>query len=165
MSIKKSAKKRNQKVKLFIIGAIAILVLAVITVYLSIAATNIGKLPTSTESNETSNHTVYTLISNDEFNTILAHSDMVIVYIGRPTCPHCATFSPLLLEVIQETGTLVYHYDTDAAKADDPDKRIDILTKLNITTVPTLAKIQNGSIITELEDYTSRTAIRQFLTQ
>ena len=64
------------------------------------------------------------------------------VYIGRPTCPHCVDFVPVLVELLERTGTYVYYFNTDDWR---PDPRFGEITgHFEVSTVPSMFIIEDG---------------------
>jgi predicted bacteriocin transport accessory protein len=108
-------------------------------------------------------YSAFILIDNSEFNVLLSQKGPYFVFVGRPTCPHCVKFTPILAEIVSKNNKHVYHFNTDAARAEDPEALSAITKKLGISAVPALIKIENGQKVAELEDYNSNSAILNFL--
>ena len=65
------------------------------------------------------------------------------VYIGRPTCPSCNRFMPLLTEATTRTGTHVYYLNTDLWSM---VPGYDAIRELfDIRSVPRLFIVENGT--------------------
>ena len=68
------------------------------------------------------------------------------VYIGRPTCPFCVIFEPILRELVQETQTIVYYFNTDNFR--EHELFSDVIQRFDVPFVPFMVKIEDGEIIT-----------------
>ncbi|MCL2558847.1 MAG: thioredoxin family protein [Turicibacter sp.] len=94
-------------------------------------------------------------IGNDELyellNTETEDEDetSVFVYIGRPTCPMCQEFEPILEEALVYLGMELKYFQTDMARVENEDLMLTMMETLGITGVPTVAYIVNG----ELRDF------------
>ena len=79
--------------------------------------------------------------------------DVAYLYFGRDTCSYCRDFKPLLENAIDQTGTQVFYYDTDAHKN---DKSFQTIMDANeVLTVPKLVRLEKGKI-TGFVDHTHR---------
>ena len=72
------------------------------------------------------------------------------VYIGRPTCPVCQEFEPILQETLSGLGQTLAYFETDLANGQDPARGAEILNQLNVAAVPTLVYIEGGQPIDAL---------------
>lgn len=71
------------------------------------------------------------------------------VYFGRPTCPSCRLFQPLLSDVAREQKVQVYYFNTDYFRENSilsEDELQTIFKKYKIESVPILIKLVNGSL-------------------
>jgi predicted bacteriocin transport accessory protein len=68
-------------------------------------------------------------------------SDFKYIYFGRPTCPDCIRFVPILEKVLQENDMYVYYFNTDFWKSSSEYSQV--LSSFNVEYVPTIIKI-NG---------------------
>lgn len=85
------------------------------------------------------------------------------VYIGRPTCSHCAKFTPILNEVVGENNyTNVYFYDTDEARAVNVDEFSAILQELGINSVPKFIFFRDGVEVAHLTNTEDKQALVDF---
>ncbi|MEF3355123.1 thioredoxin family protein [Paenibacillus sp. GYB006] len=87
---------------------------------------------------------VLTAVTNDEVSTFLEHGESGFLYVGRPTCPFCREFMPVLEKASQSTGQTVYYYNTDEGREQDEEKLGTLLDRLKIESVPALLYIENG---------------------
>ena len=90
-------------------------------------------------------------ITNSNLQSIIDNEKTALVYFGRPTCPHCQQFMPVLKSVLSQRNLNVYYYNTDAGRADNADLMIQLLGELNVSSVPTFMKIENGVERTRLD--------------
>ena len=159
--ISKSEKVKITRIR--IISTVACVILVALVVGLAAFSASITQKQPEPSTHSYEQNT-YTPIDGVTFENMLNNGSTFFIYIGRPTCPHCAKFAPLLSEVLAENRELrAYHYDTDEAKVENREKFNELMTRLDITGVPVFFKIQNGFIVDELDDYTSKNAIRDFL--
>jgi|GEM_PF-4379678 hypothetical protein len=89
--------------------------------------------------------------------------DKRFLVIGRPTCPACSAFFPILNDVIEEKKIDVYYYNTDDARNADSEALSSVLETLNISGVPTLIYLVGGSEYARLDNYESRAIIEDFV--
>jgi len=91
--------------------------------------------------------------------------DSGIVFIGRPTCPYCQQFAPMLTRVVKEGGYFVYYYNTDAASQADQESYYTVMMELGIEGVPSLIFLSEGRVMDKLYDTTNEAELRAFLDQ
>lgn len=60
------------------------------------------------------------------------------VYFGRPTCPECKVFQPKLEEVLDSKKIKVLYYNTDTF--------FKTISMFNVSSVPSLVRIENGKV-------------------
>lgn len=65
-----------------------------------------------------------------------------IIYFGRPTCPVCQYFKPLLFEATREYPLPIYYFNTDRFR--NHTDFLTILDNFEITSVPSLVQISEG---------------------
>lgn len=90
-------------------------------------------------------------------------SELQYDYIGRPTCPICVEFPPILEEVIEEDQIDVYYYNTDTAREADASVLSEMMERLDVTGVPTLMAIENGTEVDRLVGESTKEEIQAFL--
>ena len=158
--------KKEQTTKRILIGVVTGLILILVaTVVISTVAMapNNKNEEHNTSQGEDGEYQSYVVVDSEELSGMLASGNSFFLFVGRPTCPYCMEFSPLLEEVIRENSLLVYHYNTDDGQENGGDLYGEILTKLNVSGVPVMMRIENGERASELGDYTSTGAILNFL--
>lgn len=89
--------------------------------------------------NQISMSDVYALFDSDRES-----SDTL--YLGRPTCPHCREFSPVLKEFNELINHSLLYYNTDSEDLNDEAKTF-LFETLGVPGVPTLLYIKNGLLI------------------
>jgi len=62
-----------------------------------------------------------------------------VLYFSTPTCAPCRMFYPTVEEVCNQTGTSLTKIDAS--------QDTDLVTQYQVTSVPTVVIIQNGSIV------------------
>jgi len=75
------------------------------------------------------------------------------VYVGRPACPHCTAFQPVLEETLEYLDRELRYYQTDLAALGDDDSEMtmaEIIGELDVTGVPRILYIENGSVVDAL---------------
>lgn len=53
---------------------------------------------------------------------IMNGKDTLFVYVGRPTCPQCKEFEPILQKVLNNQHQSMGYYNTDNARKENEDK-------------------------------------------
>lgn len=96
------------------------------------------------------------------------------IYFGRPNCPSCELFLPLLTSVANQETVNVYYFNTNYFRDNaliTEDEMAQILETYQVVEVPIIVEIQNGQVIgsyganfNENETEMIRTGIRGFLT-
>ena len=86
------------------------------------------------------------------------------LYAGRPSCPHCRAFAPILTQVVKDNNLIVYYYNTDAANV-DPELKSEALAIIDTRSVPQFMFIRDGEIIARLDDTTNEFALLEFIRQ
>ena len=79
-------------------------------------------------------------INEDEFESVINSSKLVLVDFFATWCPPCKMLGPVLEEVIQEVGE-----DTDIVKV-NVDENEKLSQKFNIMSVPTLILFKDGEM-------------------
>lgn len=104
---------------------------------------------------------VLTSINSQGVLDLLANKKSGFIYAGRPTCPHCQVFAPILTEVVAEKNWTVYYFNTDATQGETG--RGDALDALEISVVPSFVYVKNGKVAARLQDTASRDALIEFI--
>jgi len=94
-------------------------------------------------------------VGNTEMYEILNDTtgEGFFVYVGRPGCPHCAAFEPVLEETLEYLDRELRYYQTDLAALGDDDSEMtmaEIIGELDVTGVPRVLYIENGEVIDAL---------------
>ena len=87
------------------------------------------------------------------------------VYIGRPTCPHCAAFEPTLEETLRYLDQELFYYQLDLARAADAESEMtmaEIMGELEVTGVPRIVYIKDGLVIDALAGNRSQEDVISF---
>ena len=125
----------KQNIKRFL--AITCLILSLFAVTITGYATT-GTDNESTSSAQTSGR-IIGISSQYFFNNLHGR---YYIYFGRPTCVSCVEFASYLEKYLDESGWVVYYFDTEYWK-DNP--RYDlILEKYQVATVPLLVETMDG---------------------
>ncbi|MRI73293.1 thioredoxin family protein [Enterococcus mundtii] len=106
---------------------------------------------------------VLPLITSEELQNKLNMHEDIMVYIGRPTCPDCHEFEPVLRNVLNDASEKIFYYNTDEARKIDSKKLDDIAENLSIDAVPTLIKISDGEVIYKKSGKQTKASILEFL--
>ena len=103
------------------------------------------------------------MIGISDMEGILSDNDSgTFVYVGRPTCPACQQFEPILETTLADLGQELYYFETDRANSDDSDRTSAILNQLDVTGVPVIVYILNGQVIDSLVGVHDQDAIMEF---
>lgn len=73
-----------------------------------------------------------------------------IIYFGRPSCPACEAFEPILKEALKEENAIAYYFDTDFFRTNklfSEEELQAIFKKYLVSEVPALVEIKNGTVI------------------
>lgn len=81
------------------------------------------------------------------------------IYVGRPSCPDCEEFMPVLQQVVKNNHT-VYYYNTDETREDTEHEAL--LTQLKVESVPILIKTSNGVVKDSMNLTTGQKKIEKF---
>lgn len=116
-----------------------------------------------TESNSTEpDYSLLTSLDSQSVIDFINNGKTGFIYVGRPTCPSCKQFAPILTQFVKEQGTLIYYYDTDVANEDKPLKT-ETINLIEVTSVPTFLYIENGVIVDRLGNTNSKSALEAFI--
>ena len=56
---------------------------------------------------------LFTKILSEEVDKLLSNENLVVVYIGRETCPYCRKFAKKLSGLVSEINTTIYYINSD----------------------------------------------------
>lgn len=82
-------------------------------------------------------------------STLIQDSDETYIYFGRPTCPDCANFSPLLEGELKSAKVNAYYFNTDVFRS-DPEFN-NVITMFDVDWVPAFYKVGRGHIIDKFD--------------
>ncbi|MBC1571927.1 thioredoxin family protein [Listeria sp. FSL L7-1426] len=128
-----------------------LLLLALITVVLTLGACGDNKKETEEKANQTEKEssTFLNTISTKDFKQKMTDKTTGFVYVGRPTCEDCQAFQPILkkeLEKRQPDQKMAY-YNTDKASEKSRDDMITLLKEMDIDSVPTMVYLKDGKVV------------------
>lgn len=84
------------------------------------------------------------------------------VYIGRPTCPFCREFEPILEGALSDLGQELPYFETDLADQEDVDRRVEIMSQLGLQGVPVIVYIVNGEAVEALSGVQQQETVLEF---
>lgn len=90
-----------------------------------------------------------------------------LIYIGRPTCPICVKFLPMLHDILATKNMRIDYFNVDNFFNDDsPDKTnyINFFQELNISQLPSLIFTDGNMDYKRLPIYTIKTPINAWIT-
>ncbi|HHW69519.1 MAG TPA: thioredoxin family protein [Tenericutes bacterium] len=96
----------------------------------------------------------------DKFFEAYNSQERTLIYLGRPTCPACVKFKPILDEVKDEYGIDYVYINTDQVTNKELNK---ILNSMNLTTsnfgTPYTIIAENGIIVDEITGYVEKDSL------
>ncbi len=163
-------KKQTVSLNLFLATAVSALVIiallgTLLAVSISSKLTDSGQDNAALvggDDNSEADYSVLTELTSQDVVDFFAQKKSGFIYVGRPTCPHCQAFAPVLTSVVKVNNLTVYYYNTDANNSNE--KHDDALTLLNITGVPTFLYVKDGVIAGELGDRSEDDLLKFFAT-
>lgn len=84
-------------------------------------------------------------ISKQQVGQMFAEKSDFFLYVGRPTCPDCEAFYPILQEIVSAKGQRIYYYNTEA-KASEKHKMRKFVESLGIDEIPMVLQVEQGKI-------------------
>ena len=81
-------------------------------------------------------------VSSEKLFVMLDEEKTFFLYIGRPSCPDCEEYKPILEDVVLNKFE-VFYYNTDETREDKEYE--DLLERLGVDAVPMLIQIKNGA--------------------
>lgn len=170
--MKKNTNKNSLRAAICCIGIIVVATICVLVVYLTGLVKTVeneedvsGDTNTSQNQDQSSDNESYLALKTLDSQGVLdfiATGQTGFLYAGRPTCPHCQVFEPMLTEALTDRKISAYYYDTEAANV-DRDKKSEALEVIDVSAVPSFLYIQNGVIVDSLDDVSSEEALSVFL--
>lgn len=84
---------------------------------------------------------------------LISINDLVIIYIGRETCPFCRKFVKTLSQIVSEISIPIYYIDS----SDVFDSNIaDFREEYNVVTVPGFLVSKNGEVTVRCDSSTPK---------
>ncbi|MQR27528.1 hypothetical protein GFV13_09835 [Leuconostoc mesenteroides] len=111
--------------------------------------------------------TVFHEISYIGFYKKMNNREDSLIYIGRPTCPICVKFLPMLHDILATKNMRIDYFNVDNFFNDDsPDKTnyINFFQELNISQLPSLIFTDGNMDYKRLPIYTIKTPINAWIT-
>lgn len=94
---------------------------------------------------------------------IMNGKDTLFVYVGRPRCPQCKEFEPILRKVLNNQHQSMGYYNTDNARKENEDKLEIMADSLGINSIPAIIKIVDGKVIDRIIGLKNEKAIEEFI--
>lgn len=82
-------------------------------------------------------------------STIMQDSNETYIYFGRPTCPDCVNFKPILEKELKLEKVNAYYFNTDVFRSDPGYD--DVIKMFGVDWVPAFYKIGGGSVIAKFD--------------
>jgi len=87
---------------------------------------------------------------------LLTTKNLVVIYIGRETCPFCRKFAKTLSQIVSEINTPIYYIDSsDVFDTDISDFR----EQYNVVTVPGFVVSKNGEVTVRCDSSTPKSEL------
>ncbi len=103
---------------------------------------------------------LFTKILSEEVDKLLSNENLVVVYIGRETCPYCRKFAKKLSGLVSEINRTIYYVDSDNSSDNELKS---FREKYNIVTVPGFIVSKNGEIEVRCDSSTPEDEILEML--
>ena len=103
------------------------------------------------------------VIGNLQLLELIEDGTHFFLYVGRPTCPFCAEFEPVLIETLRDQGKSIYYFNLDEAREENESKMIELATVLEVAGVPAMFRIENGQVVTMQGGVLSSEELIEFL--
>lgn len=121
----------EKKAQIFRIGFVATILLAMLLAPGFINRISERNLPTAASVNWLPEVGLTYIDAHDVVAILLDESDTgYFVYIGRPTCPFCVQFEPLLLETLTNLDLGLRYFEIDESFATDTDLTNEVLIEI-----------------------------------
>lgn len=95
--------------------------------------------------NKQSTNNYFHEITVDQYNELLSRGNKFVLLLGRPGCPHCVAFKPVITNVANNKGVDVYYLNTDTIETLEAWESIWNLVEQEGT--PTVAVIENNKLV------------------
>jgi len=147
-------KKSNNSGK--IIGGVLVAMVALITIFVIANVIESGR----------DSETLFYVGNAEMYEILNDRSDTgFFVYIGRPTCPACQRFEPVLRGALRHLGGNLRYFQTDLAGMTDNESEMtvmEILDEIGVRGVPSMVYIRNGEVVDRLGNDREREDILSF---
>lgn len=84
-------------------------------------------------------------VSREQLEREFAAKSDFFLYVGRPTCPDCEAFYPVLEEIVSAGSQRIYYYNTEV-KASGKRKMRAYVKSLGIDEIPMVLQVEHGEI-------------------
>jgi len=103
---------------------------------------------------------VFEKISYEKFFELIELGDHQIVYVGKPTCPQCRLFVPILSSILEYEAECIYYFDVDSF---DRSTYIELFKQLKLSDLPSLILTNGPMQYKRMKVYDNATAIKAWL--
>ena len=83
-------------------------------------------------------------IDLQQLKSMQANNENAMIYVGRPSCPHCAEIKPNLDILVNNSHSLMYYYNTEQDRDNNYDEMQAVLDAYGVGTVPALVVLQEA---------------------
>lgn len=84
-------------------------------------------------------------VSRQQLDQMFAEKSDFFLYVGRPTCPDCEVFYPVLEKIVSARGQRIYYYNTEAKVSEKREMR-KYVESLGIDEIPMVLRVEQGKI-------------------
>lgn len=90
------------------------------------------------------------VVESEYVQALLDAGGTVFLYVGRPTCPFCREFQPILAQTLIDRGESIYYFEIDLAREANAGLTDEVLSQLGISGVPALLYLEDGVVVDQL---------------
>lgn len=85
-------------------------------------------------------------INQRQIESIITAKKDATIYIGRPSCPDCKKFTPILEKNLEDNHKSIYYFDIEST---GKEKYLikEYLKSLGVSYIPIVVVIKNGKVI------------------
>lgn len=91
------------------------------------------------------NHLVIT-ISQEEFEHKISDKENFWIYIGRPNCPDCQQFYPIMIEYLEKINKDIYYFNVKV-KTSEKQAMMEFLSNYEVQEIPTIIHFGSGECL------------------
>jgi predicted bacteriocin transport accessory protein len=161
----KKDKQNQMKAERLVLGFVVLLIIGAISIAVWAINSRNNTPPANNDTGQNQNDgpdfSALASIDSQGVLDFLSSGKSGFLYAGRPTCPHCQVFAPILIEVAKEKDLEVFYFNTDVARGEEA--RNDALDALGVDGVPNFMYVQGGRVVARLADTASRDALLEFI--